>query len=105
LLQRVEWHPYSSFFPYTTLFRSTLSAIECVLAFRLISESSIRSESIPRFAAGGRSCVAAASLQTAQARRPLETARRMSSCTVLRSEEHTSELQSRETLVCRYRRD
>src|SRR5436309_5932664 len=67
--------PRSTLFPYTTLFRS--------------SRTYRRSCST-----AGRSSVRCASISATRSRRP-------SSSRAARSEEHTSELQSRENLVCR----
>src|SRR3712207_7428287 len=71
--------PRSTLFPYTTLFRSTGPSARCPL----------RSRAVARGAAPGRgeSCRGSAK-EPAAARTP-------------RSEEHTSELQSRQYLVCR----
>src|SRR3712207_9025017 len=66
--------PRSTLFPYTTLFRSLLTTVYCLL---LSHEEKAR-------------------------RRPAPRARRAGRVGVLyRSEEHTSELQSRQYLVCR----
>src|SRR3712207_8543098 len=70
--------PRSTLFPYTTLFRSWLSTIPALGCGFLLRRTLIRS----RMAACTRAHVF----------RPSET---------LRSEEHTSELQSRQYLVCR----
>src|SRR5436309_12548619 len=67
--------PKSALFPYTTLFRSTVQWL-----------GTLPSHSIPD------GCMATAAFS------PLVTAREI---TAQRSEEHTSELQSRENLVCR----
>src|SRR2546421_8872837 len=80
--------PRSTLFPYTTLFRSCelhFPGPDCqcrrrVLSFRTVSRSSVRPDT------GS----AAADL-----------AEPVSGRTELRSEEHTSELQSRSDLVCR----
>src|SRR3712207_7544656 len=66
--------PRSTLFPYTTLFRSSLPATTCC--------------SIPR--------VADSKIATSAATRASRSASKTS-----RSEEHTSELQSRQYLVCR----
>src|SRR3712207_7526902 len=75
--------PRSTLFPYTTLFRSARMARE--RALRLVGESSV-SVATPRATSTctTRSDVTAASCRSAA-----------------RSEEHTSELQSRQYLVCR----
>src|SRR3712207_7634779 len=73
--------PRSTLFPYTTLFRSPGSAAAA--------------RRRPRRSRAGRPASAAC-------RGPRGRARRRSSCgTPPRSEEHTSELQSRQYLVCR----
>src|SRR5690606_42133440 len=84
--------PRSTLFPYTTLFRSRSSArcaegLEGGFGSRAASRSSRRS----RHCAGG---IASASM-------PALRASTRSRRTRVRSEEHTSELQSRENLVCR----
>src|SRR3712207_7162287 len=75
--------PRSTLFPYTTLFRSRSAAACCshrLLGCRCVSAAAVGLESTPRFSqALG---VLFAELD-------------------LRSEEHTSELQSRQYLVCR----
>src|SRR3712207_7588187 len=68
--------PRSTLFPYTTLFRSALEAHE-------------RDSISPRRS------------RTARRPRPGERGVRRSPASRLRSEEHTSELQSRQYLVCR----
>src|SRR3712207_8800917 len=71
--------PRSTLFPYTTLFRS------------LGSPANIRSGSSPAH----RAPLGMTAYETAICMRSLER------CPVERSEEHTSELQSRQYLVCR----
>src|SRR5438445_1677668 len=71
--------PRSTLFPYTTLFRSVRHILRC--------SPPGKSKDHPK--APHRACVRAAPAGT-QAR-----------CGALRSEEHTSELQSRQYLVCR----
>src|SRR3712207_6986133 len=87
--------PRSTLFPYTTLFRSTVAA----LARELSGETAKRNlEFIARHhrMRGSRGFRAAADFIVEQARAyGLEDAR------VERSEEHTSELQSRQYIVCR----
>src|SRR5438445_3594859 len=90
--------PRSTLFPYTTLFRS----IEEILARirREIAEHDA-------VASGDRPAVDAESLPAIASRTELEYLNRnyplfkYSSSVRLRSEEHTSELQSRQYLVCR----
>src|SRR2546428_9061160 len=74
--------PRSTLFPYTTLFRSTLDRLVALPPHSSPVESLAFSADGSRLAAGGRD----------------ENARLS---TGLRSEEHTSELQSRSDLVCR----
>src|SRR3712207_8342294 len=82
--------PRSTLFPYTTLFRS---------------------HSTPRHLDGGLSVLGRRAIPAAgaQAGRSIETAgaaasrpRRTVRTSAIRSEEHTSELQSRQYLVCRF---
>src|SRR5438105_15770708 len=85
--------PWSSTFPYTTLFRSPgLDACECQqrarLAIRIVRELLRRSAGIGD---RGRNVVW----------NPIRGVSRDRPQTTLRSEEHTSELQSRVDLVCR----
>src|SRR3712207_8711794 len=85
--------PRSTLFPYTTLFRSAVTA-----------SSRSASRPLPRSdAAGGPLAAKGRSLMGAQsASRVSRVSRRQSSRTRrARSEEHTSELQSRQYLVCR----
>src|SRR5690625_5811980 len=80
--------PSSSLFPYTTLFRSTVT-IFALLAFGLVLGGM-----------GGQAVVGPVELVL-----PIETPLWLSTAGILaaaiRSEEHTSELQSRGQLVCR----
>src|SRR3712207_8414122 len=81
--------PRSTLFPYTTLFRSTLFVW---VAARLLHTSGIRN------------ALASFSLRVGLTRLPLfpmEATRMQVSARFVRSEEHTSELQSRQYLVCR----
>src|SRR3712207_7485812 len=71
--------PRSTLFPYTTLFRSSLTAL---------ATSSVALRSLP----GSLGMLSSASVRGA----PL-----LGAVTLPRSEEHTSELQSRQYLVCR----
>src|SRR3712207_8129062 len=75
--------PRSTLFPYTTLFRS-MSCTNCVGFCDPSSSSTSRSAS-----SSGRSTSA------------FETSESASNVAWIRSEEHTSELQSRQYLVCR----
>src|SRR3712207_7394472 len=82
--------PRSTLFPYTTLFRSSPSAIfvESVSAF-MPNQRVSTSERKPRITGSRKSLLF------------LVTERNGSACISTRSEEHTSELQSRQYLVCR----
>src|SRR5436309_4592386 len=80
--------PRSTLFPYTTLFRSNALAVRRPLE-----------AGHARFHVGQLLRLAAAEAQQPQV--ALAGARRGESEPVARSEEHTSELQSRENLVCR----
>src|SRR2546421_9356905 len=81
--------PRSTLFPYTTLFRSRIIALACSKppegrarwTVRLLVEEVVKRKLVPRV---GR-----------------ETIRVLLETHDLRSEEHTSELQSRSDLVCR----
>src|SRR3712207_7802699 len=88
--------PRSTLFPYTTLFRSmTLSP-----ASRSI-DTSLGSVLRPKFTGAGRGEVPASKArQRLAAGRDRSAGSRVTTWT-LRSEEHTSELQSRQYLVCR----
>src|SRR3712207_7769883 len=88
--------PRSTLFPYTTLFRSSAATpAAAVVTRRAVVDETLdlahrrRGESQPRGVGGLAGLQAAGSL--AARRRPLQR----------RSEEHTSELQSRQYLVCR----
>src|SRR3989449_5764414 len=80
--------PRSTLFPYTTLFRSPAArpAIDVIPASRVTSAS-----------AGSARFGTAASIRPGGS----VVGRSLSECTATRSEEHTSELQSRLHLVCR----
>src|SRR5207302_9821432 len=93
--------PRSTLFPYTTLFRSGIAAVAAGALALLVRHGCLSSNQkrSPRTAARGltllypdaRASPRADGRSPADARPPLAT----------RSEEHTSELQSRENLVCR----
>src|SRR5690606_40977010 len=85
--------PTSPVFPYTTLFRSRCARV--VLHWRVYTGAVRRSGGVPR-SGGPRPRDA-----TSGARIPSCVGRCAVRATELRSEEHTSELQSRENLVCR----
>src|SRR3712207_8235834 len=75
--------PRSTLFPYTTLFRSAVCALRWKVARSSSRLSSASCRNVPRYPASAAS------------------PRLMSSESEWRSEEHTSELQSRQYLVCR----
>src|SRR3712207_8658683 len=79
--------PRSTLFPYTTLFRSPANNTYC-LPWRVIKNSSLMPCRVPP-PRGNR------------LRRYLSPRTWLLSCLPSRSEEHTSELQSRQYLVCR----
>src|SRR5258707_10650998 len=78
--------PRSTLFPYTTLFRSRLSSPRTPKPGRLSSTSSRRPRRRDRTFRISRGCYAC---------------RNGADVLIARSEEHTSELQSRQYLVCR----
>src|SRR2546430_7323659 len=84
--------PRSTLFPYTTLFRSTSSASRDSDSDVKPTRSANRTETRRRSAAGAARGSLAAAMGVAAAR---------STASGARSEEHTSELQSRSDLVCR----
>src|SRR5690554_7542881 len=85
--------PKSTLFPYTTLFRSLIGALSLcayIIGIRLYDAGSL---GFPFW--GGQSTVAIASIIEPK------VGRTMAFAVLSRSEEHTSELQSRPHLVCR----
>src|SRR5207302_10994877 len=91
LLLRLPPPPRSPLFPYTTLFRSTPAPARCCGA----TSRGISSRSTSRTAPGPKA---------GWARSPCDPTARVAAWgrpSSARSEEHTSELQSRENLVCR----
>src|SRR3712207_7286763 len=84
--------PRSTLFPYTTLFRSLVGDSEVLLVVAGAS-SSVRSAVVPAPATPPRSAPTATPASSSGAVRRLLAG--------FRSEEHTSELQSRQYLVCR----
>src|SRR5690606_40705876 len=94
----VRLPPSSPLFPYTTLFRSGQPmridvAVECRLQFGERGGHRIQAQSL---------LVDLAERRGAQGRVATDQGERgLHQCSGLRSEEHTSELQSRENLVCR----
>src|SRR5690606_42063126 len=99
-LLRVRRPPRSTLFPYTTLFRSVLEELDGVLGLGLVEarpaavglELRLRAEQLG---------AARTARVDALARLPQEVTGPGALGALLRSEEHTSELQSRENLVCR----
>src|SRR3712207_6949436 len=88
--------PRSTLFPYTTLFRSVQAAQRERIAAKAIDDARVR-------AAEARAREAKQALEAAQtglARRTAALDRAQDDADA-RSEEHTSELQSRQYLVCR----
>src|SRR3712207_8971052 len=86
--------PRSTLFPYTTLFRSSLTSSMCrTKTFTAYSLSSKRPSKVP----------SVITLFTIEGTRRMEGTASCASLknSDLRSEEHTSELQSRQYLVCR----
>src|SRR3712207_7247889 len=90
--------PRSTLFPYTTLFRSS-----CPKSPRSPSAPEIRLPPERYLAAGGNSLETRTACYELRCDRPaLEAGRRgKAMAPIRRSEEHTSELQSRQYLVCR----
>src|SRR3712207_7017850 len=88
--------PRSTLFPYTTLFRSALIAT-LSLSLGLLGSAAARAQDAEQPVQGGtlRMAIGEEPDQLDPARTIMETAYG------LRSEEHTSELQSRQYLVCR----
>src|SRR3712207_7391022 len=93
--------PRSTLFPYTTLFRSTerLAALAAVATRR----AKLPASSFTSYAGrpGGAESERIWRISSASASAVAAYARLRSSCASARSEEHTSELQSRQYLVCR----
>src|SRR5690606_41641496 len=88
-------HPRSSLFPYTTLFRSRARRSIPHRYGNGCGRPAASSAPACRRCRGGSRCRAANPMQR-HIERPAAPTR-----TLARSEEHTSELQSREKLVCR----
>src|SRR5690606_41073586 len=86
-------HPVSTLFPYTTLFRSWNAEIAISLISRrsraLLTFSPTKRQRLPSSGNGYHPL------------RHLPSGSVSAFCLPIRSEEHTSELQSRENLVCR----
>src|SRR5690606_41394319 len=87
--------PRSTLFPYTTLFRSWQAALEIMADFA--SDPSIRVVVLK--GAGDKAFVSGADISKFKDERQETEA--VATYQATRSEEHTSELQSRENLVCR----
>src|SRR5690606_41474583 len=89
--------PRSTLFPYTTLFRSVPEAVERLggrgLLGRLLGAPGALADHLAGDARGH--------LETAVVRRTVLAGHLVAYAVAVRSEEHTSELQSRENLVCR----
>src|SRR3712207_8853442 len=80
--------PRSPLFPYTTLFRSEVA--QRVKLIERVAEQDPQNPAV-------QSALSAAMSSVGRTRDAIDAAKR----TVVRSEEHTSELQSRQYLVCR----
>src|SRR5690606_41504073 len=88
--------PSSTLFPYTTLFRSSSGSVHLGI-FTRVSRGMLTTDMLLRSADRCTSiCTSASGVEPNVSRAP-------PSCwfSLVRSEEHTSELQSRENLVCR----
>src|SRR2546430_13685313 len=84
--------PRSTLFPYTTLFRSVVVGVN-----EYADDQAIPSVPAPDYSA----LAAAQRRRVAQLRGERETGAGKSALGALRSEEHTSELQSQSNIVCR----
>src|SRR5690606_41941961 len=97
--------PLSTIFPYTTLFRSLCLEIVCELAQRLIlgliHMTTLEARQCHFANAGRPGNDASANAISAQPLLNLLVCHKGHFLSPKRSEEHTSELQSRENLVCR----
>src|SRR3712207_7735499 len=96
--------PRSTLFPYTTLFRSSVEALKEALA--RLSTDEVRVNVVR----SGVGAITDSDVMLASASdgillgfniRPMNTAKQVAEREGVRSEEHTSELQSRQYLVCR----
>src|SRR3712207_9062407 len=96
--------PRSTLFPYTTLFRSCADLDEEVSAFR---DRSLAETAFPYVFLDATYCKARVNRRVVSQAVVIATGvaadghREVLGCAVGRSEEHTSELQSRQYLVCR----
>src|SRR5690606_41347777 len=88
----ILWPPRSTLFPYTTLFRSELE--------NLVGRDQILPETVLRVAEFAETLDGDPHLVRPE-KRQRQVDHVVADRPVLRSEEHTSELQSRENLVCR----
>src|SRR3712207_7085519 len=88
--------PRSTLFPYTTLFRSPVPASAAVITHRSAAPTAASALMVSRTGSKPPGCSAAASVHP-----PINRTGAAADETTARSEEHTSELQSRQYLVCR----
>src|SRR5699024_12694822 len=92
-ISMLHQHPYAPLFPYTTLFRSSITAsIAARTVLPVYSTSSTNTTVLLT-----RSTSTDAEISSASSEFSFKSSR----YNVMRSEEHTSELQSRFDLVCR----
>src|SRR3712207_7870789 len=89
--------PRSTLFPYTTLFRSRIE--EAVTALGYVQNGAARQL---RRRQAGRICLVLPHLGVPYSDRIAQDVQAAAEQRGLRSEEHTSELQSRQYLVCRF---
>src|SRR5436309_11907157 len=88
--------PCSTLFPYTTLFRSVVD--EQLPAIRVVERHRLRDAGLAAEIVGE---AATSQADASGAQVVFEVLDGVARCDQARSEEHTSELQSRENLVCR----
>src|SRR5207302_3486384 len=95
--------PSSTLFPYTTLFRSLQAARTSCSLPALRKDFIVEPYQVYEARAIGADCILliAAFLSEAAMRELEALAHALGMAVLVRSEEHTSELQSRENLVCR----
>src|SRR5690606_41225654 len=100
----ISTSPWSTLFPYTTLFRSGAEYGRSILVGYLGAAGGLHlflhSHSAPALAIA-RSAARGAPQRSARGERLMRFLNDDESSDPMRSEEHTSELQSRENLVCR----
>src|SRR5439155_22609621 len=98
-------HPSSTLFPYTTLFRSRpgdfYSRIGSMTFLHKLAQRLARLKADTRTAVSATAVVAGAVIACAKVATPSSPGNTVSQLVVSRSEEHTSEFQSRGHLVCR----